>query len=89
MLASRRTALKATDGAAEPGVADPGTTAPPVCRRLFSIDQRADVAEKPVQEICRWIRLGKLKAYHLGDGRVRIDEVKLAECISSLDSERP
>lgn len=64
-------------------------TDPPICRRLFSIDQAADVAERPVHEICRWIRTGKLKAYHLGGGRVRIDEVELAECISSSDSKRP
>ena len=68
---------------------DGGAAAPPICRRLFSFEQAADVTKKPVQEICRWIRIGKLKAYHLGDGRVRIDEVELAECISSLDSGRP
>jgi excisionase family DNA binding protein len=66
-----------------------GVTASPICRRLFCIEEAADVAEKPVQEICRWIRSGKLKAYHLGGGRVRIDEVELAECISSPDSKRP
>ena len=36
-----------------------GATAPPICRRLFCIEQAADVAEKPVLEICRWIRIGK------------------------------
>jgi hypothetical protein len=68
---------------------DGGAAAPPICRRLFSFEQAADGTKKPVQEICRWIRIGKLKAYHLGDGRVRVDEVELAECISSLDSGRP
>ena len=49
----------------------------PNVRRLFSIEQAAEVAEEPVQEICRRIRIGKLKVYHLGDGRVRIDEADL------------
>jgi len=69
--------------------ADGGATAPPICRRLFSIEQAADFAGVPVQEIWRQIRIGKLKVYHLGGGRVRIDEVGLAERISSADSKRP
>jgi excisionase family DNA binding protein len=60
--------------------------APPRCWRLFSIEQAADFAGVPVQQIFRWIRIGKLEAYHLGGGRVRIDEMELADCISSPDS---
>jgi hypothetical protein len=52
-----------------------GTRAKPICRRLFDLEQAADFAGVPVQAICRWIRMGKLAAYHLGGGRVRIDEV--------------
>jgi excisionase family DNA binding protein len=57
--------------------ADGGATAPSICRRLFSIEQAADFAGVPVQEIWRRIRMGKLKVYHLGGGRVRIDEADL------------
>ena len=49
-----------------------------ICHRLFSIEQAADFAGVPVRVICRWIRMGKLEACHLGSGRVRIDEVELA-----------
>ena len=60
-----------------------------ICHRLFSIEQAADFAGVPVRVICRWIRMGKLEAYHLGGGgRVRIDEVELADLISSADSDR-
>ena len=52
-------------------------TAPPICRRLFAIDQAADAADVPVQQIWHWIRIGKLEAYHLGGGRLRIDECDL------------
>jgi hypothetical protein len=56
---------------------DGAATAPPICRRLFAIDQAADAADVPVQQIWHWIRIGKLKAYHLGGGRLRIDECDL------------
>jgi excisionase family DNA binding protein len=65
-----------------------GTAAKPICRRLFDLEQAANFAGVSVQVICRWIRMGKLEAYHLGGGRVRIDEVELADLISSADSER-
>ena len=65
-----------------------GTAAKPICRRLFDVGQAADFAGVPVQVICRWIRMGKLEAYHLGGGRFRIDEVELADLISSPDSDR-
>ena len=42
-------------------------------RRLYTVQQAADVAEASVEEICYWVRIGKLKVYHLGGGRVRID----------------
>ena len=66
-----------------------GTAAKPICRRIFDVGQAADFAGVPVRVICRWIRMGKLEAYHLGGGgRVRIDEVELADLISSADSDR-
>ena len=70
-----------------PAVGD--ATAPPICRRLFAIDQAADFAGVPVSQICHWIRIGKLEPYHLGGGRVGIDEVALADCLSAPDSVRP
>ena len=63
-----------------------GTAAQPICRRLFDLEQAADLAGVPVRVICRWIRTGKLEAYQLGGGWVRIDEVELADLISSPDS---
>ena len=65
-----------------------GTAAKPICRRLFGLEQAADFAGVPARVICRWIRMGKLEAYHLGGSRVRIDEVELADLISFPDSER-
>ena len=56
---------------------DKHTTGWPIVRRLFEITQAADFAGVPVQEICHQIRIGKLKVYHLGGGRVRIDEADL------------
>jgi excisionase family DNA binding protein len=70
-----------------PGVE--GATAPPNCWRLFSIQQAADFAGVPIQQILRWIRIGKLEAYHLGDGRVRVDELELADCLSAPASTWP
>ena len=63
-----------------------GTRAKPICCRLFDIKQSADFAGVSVQVICHWIRTGRLEAYHLGGGRVRIDEVELTDLISSPDS---
>ena len=59
----------------------------PTVRRLFDIEQAADVAEESVEEICYWIRTGKLKAYHLGGGRVRIDEADLLANIQPRELE--
>jgi hypothetical protein len=56
---------------------DKHSTGWPTVRRLFDITQAADFVGVPVQEICRRIRIGALKAYHLGAGRVRIDEADL------------
>ena len=56
---------------------DGAATTPPICRRLFAIVQAADAADVPVQQIWHWIRIGKLEAYHLGGGRLRIDECDL------------
>ena len=69
--------------------AEGGATAPPNCRRLFAIDQAADFAAVPVQQICHWIRVGKLAAYHLGGGRVRIDEAELADCLADSRGPQP
>ena len=49
----------------------------PTVRRLFTIEQAAELSEESVQEIYVRIRTGKLKAYHLGGGRVRIDDADL------------
>lgn len=64
------------------------TAAKPVCCRLFDVEQAADFAGVPVRVIFRWIRMGKIEAHHLGGGRVRIDEVELADLISGTDSDR-
>jgi hypothetical protein len=56
---------------------DGAAAAQPICRRLFAIDQAADAADVPVQQIWHWMRIGKLEAYHLGGGRLRIDECDL------------
>jgi hypothetical protein len=55
----------------------------PVCRRLFSIEQAAAFARVPVEQIWHWIMTRKLKAYRLYYGRVRIDEVELADLLSA------
>jgi hypothetical protein len=77
------TKAKATDAANQAGAA-----AEPICRRLFSIHQAADFAEVPVQWIYSWIKTRKLEAYVLAGG-IRIDEVELADCISSLAPKQP
>ena len=82
-MATTRTKAKATHAANQAAAA-----AKPVCRRLFSIDQAADFAGVPVQEIYRWIKARKLEAYVL-QGGIRIDEVELADCVSSLAPKQP
>ena len=42
----------------------------------------------PVQWIYNWIMTRKLEAYVLAAG-IRIDEVELADCISSLAPKQP
>jgi excisionase family DNA binding protein len=76
-MATTRTKAKATHAANQ------AAAAKPVCRRLFSIDQAADFAGVPVQWIYRWIKARNLEAYVL-QGGIRIDEVELADCVSSL-----
>jgi excisionase family DNA binding protein len=82
-MPTTRTKTKATDPANQAV-----TAAKPICRRLFSTHQAADFAGVPVQRIYRWIKTGKLEAYVLR-GRIRIDEVELADCISFLAPEQP
>jgi hypothetical protein len=53
----------------------------PICHRLFTIQEAADFAGVPVQSICCWIKTRKLEPYVLAGG-IRIDELKLAECMS-------
>ena len=77
------TKAKATDAANQAGAA-----AEPICRRLFSIQQAADFAGVPAQWIYSWIETRKLEAYVLAGG-IRIDEVELADCISSLAPKQP
>ena len=60
----------------------------PICRRLLTIQQAADLAGEPAQRICHWIRTRKLEGYVLAGGP-RIDEVELADCISSPASRQP
>jgi hypothetical protein len=47
-----------------------------ICHRLFSIEQAAEFARVPVQQICHWIMTGELEAYRLHAERIRIDEVE-------------
>lgn len=65
-----------------------GAAAKPICRRLFSIHQAADFADVPDQWIYKWIKTRKLEAYVLAGG-IRIDEVELADCVSSLARKQP
>jgi hypothetical protein len=58
-------------------VEDKHSTGWPTVRRLFSIEQAADFAGVPIQEISYQIRMGKLQVLHLGAGRIRIDEADL------------
>jgi hypothetical protein len=62
-------------------------TGGPTVRRLFDITQAADFAGVPIQEICCQIRFGKLKVYHLGGGRVRLDEADLLASIEPRELE--
>jgi hypothetical protein len=82
-MPTTRTKAKATDAATRTRA-----TANPICRRLFSINQAAEVAGEPVQLIRRWIKTGKLEAYDL-EGGIRLDEVELADCISRWAPKRP
>lgn len=63
------------------------TTGWPTVRRLFGFEQAADFIGVPVGEIRRRIRTGKLNVYHLGGGRVRIDEADLIANIPSQELE--
>ena len=58
-------------------VEDKHATGWPTVRKLFDVQQAADFAGVPVQEIWFQIRIGKLQVYLLGGGRVRIDEADL------------
>jgi hypothetical protein len=64
-----------------------GADAKPICRRLFTIAQAAELAGVPVQAICSLINARKLEAYVLAGG-VRIDEVELAALRGSQDGQR-
>jgi predicted site-specific integrase-resolvase len=59
----------------------------PTVRRLYTLQQAADVAEEPIEEIRYWVRIGKLKVNHLGGGRVRIDEADLLASIEPRELE--
>jgi hypothetical protein len=65
---------------------DAGAAAKRVCRRLFSVEQAAAFARVPVKQIWHWIMTGKLVAYRMSAGRVRIDEVELADLLSARDA---
>jgi len=56
---------------------------------MFTIDQAADFAGVAVTRIRYWLLTRKLEAYDLGGGRIRIDELELADLLTSPDSERP
>jgi hypothetical protein len=58
-------------------VDDKHSTGWPTVRRLFDFEQAADFCGVPVEEIWRRIRSGELRVYHLGNGRIRIDEADL------------
>ena len=68
-------------------LSDEDQTGWPTVRRLYTVQQAADVAEASVEEICYWVRMGKLKAYRLGGGRVRIDEADLLASIEPRELE--
>ena len=82
-MPTSQTRVKPTD---RPQRAEAAAT--PICRRLFTIQQAADFAGVPVERICHWIRTRKLEGYVLAGG-IRIDEVELADCISSPASRQP
>ena len=69
------------------GLSDKDKTGWPTVRRLYTVQQAADVAEASVEEICYWVRIGRLKVYHLGGGRVRIDEAHLLANIGPRELE--
>ena len=66
---------------------DKRTTGCPTVSKLYTVEQAAEVAQEPVEEICRRIRIGKLKAYHLGGNRVRIDDFDLLADIQPQELE--
>lgn len=80
-----RTRLGETTDRSEDG----GATAPPVCLKMFTIDQAADFASVSVDKIRGWLLTRKLEQYDLGGGRIRIDELELADLLTSLESARP
>ena len=59
----------------------------PTVRRLYTVQQAADVTEEPIEEIWRRIKRGELRVYHLGGGRVRIDETDLLANIAPRELE--
>ena len=82
-MATIITKAKATHAANQAGAA-----AKSICHRLFSIRQAADVVGVPVQWIYELIKARKLEAYVL-QGGIRIDELELADCVSSLAPKQP
>jgi hypothetical protein len=64
-------------------VEDEETAAKRICHRLFSIEQAADFACMPVERICHWIMIGKLREYRVHRGRIRIDELELTDLLSA------
>jgi len=82
-MTRRTTYRRATDR-----VEHADAAAKPICRRLFSIEQAPDLADVAVQVIHRWIRMGELELYDLGGGRLRIEEVELADLITSPNSDQ-
>jgi excisionase family DNA binding protein len=68
-------------------LSDKDQTGWPTVRRLYTVQQAADATEEPIEEICRRIRSGELKVYHLGGGRVRIDEADLLANIEPRELE--
>ena len=62
---------------------DRRATTPPRCRRLLSPDQAARSSGEPIEKIRRWITDGELQAYEVAHGQIRIDEVELADLLST------
>jgi hypothetical protein len=64
------------------------TAAKRICHRLFTFEQASDFADEPIQQIWRWIITRQLQAYRLTGGD-RIDELELAELLSTRQSNQP